>query len=225
MPLEGSSVSTCFPSITRLCWSFRIHYSFEDIWELGWPVGVKTQQGIFVIVVLLTMEDGVLRSGPWGLSSLWHSLLRKLSLLLNLACPIETRVLWEIQEALLRGGEICSPANKSAEGTLGSIFYFQQYLLFGKNVCLWGRLCTSVFRGLYISCLVVKNLSSRSIFLSFSCLFRISYDEVWLCSSVLNWAWKHLGLSWFNHSFFLIPPKWDGAENQKGKGDRTRGLR
>lgn len=112
VPLEGSSVSTCFPSITRLCWSFRIHYSFEDIWELGWPVGVKTQQRIFVIVVLLTMEGGVLRSGPWGLSSLWHSLLRKLSLLLNLTCPIETRVLWEIQEALLRGGEICSPANK-----------------------------------------------------------------------------------------------------------------
>lgn len=104
--------SICFPFIMLFFLSFRIHSSFEDIQEWGWLAGVRTQQGIFVIVVILTTEGGGLGSGPWELYSPWHSLPRKLPLLLNLTCPIETKVLWEIQEGPLTGRKICSLADK-----------------------------------------------------------------------------------------------------------------
>lgn len=60
----GSFGSTCFPSIMLFCLNLRIHFSFEVIWEWGWLLGVRTQQGSFVIVVILTMEGGGLCSGP-----------------------------------------------------------------------------------------------------------------------------------------------------------------
>lgn len=126
----GSSGSICFPPIMLFCLSFRINFSFEDICEWGWLVGVRTQHSIFVMVVILTTEGGGLGSGPWGLSNLWHSLPGRLPLLLNLTCPIETKVLREIQEGPLRGREICSPADKVmlskfwAEFSVSSTIYF-----------------------------------------------------------------------------------------------------
>lgn len=104
----GSSSSTCFPSIILFCLGFRFHFSFEGSCLLG----MRSQQSIFVIVFILTMEDGGLGSGPCRHSNPSLSLFRKLPLLFILTCPIEAKVLRKIQEGPFRGKEICIPEDK-----------------------------------------------------------------------------------------------------------------
>lgn len=72
---------------------------------------MRTQQGIFMIVFILTMEDGELGSGPCRLSNQSLSLPRKLPLLFILTCPIEAKM-WKIQKGPLRGKKTYIPAHK-----------------------------------------------------------------------------------------------------------------
>ena len=104
-------LSEFFWILLKFCISFRIHFSFEDIWEWGWLVRVRTEWSSFVNVFISAAQHGGLGSEPWGLSNPWYSLPRILPLLLNLICPIKLRVLWEIQEGSLRGRQICSLAD------------------------------------------------------------------------------------------------------------------
>lgn len=73
---------------------------------------MRSQLRIFVIVFILTMEDGGLESRLCRLSNPFLSLPRKLPLLFILTCPIEAELLWKIQEGPLREKEVYIAADK-----------------------------------------------------------------------------------------------------------------